>query len=128
MKNAFFGLLRLVPLALHAQTPTPATDTGQVRDSVVLQKTLYFNHNIARWITQSECYKMAVFIKNVEKYPDTKIRIVGWTDKNGSDELNLEYMMSNYHHYDVISRELVDYGQTKQYRSIFPAKAKISLV
>lgn len=91
MKRVFFSLLLLVPLVLQAQTTLPAADTGQTRDSVILQRTLYFNYNVARWITPSEYYKMEVFLKSVEKYPETKIRIVGWSDKNGSDELNLEF-------------------------------------
>lgn len=93
MKRVFFILLLLVPSALQAQTQTTllTADTGQTRDSVILQRTLYFNYNISRWITPSEYYKMAVFIKSAEKYPQTKIRIVGWADKNGNDELNLEF-------------------------------------
>lgn len=93
MKKTIFSLLLLLPFALHAQTPTSTVYTGQTRDSVVMQSMLYFNPNVYNDIPPSQYYKMAKFLNSIKKYNDTKIRIIGWTDKRGTEELNNEFSL-----------------------------------
>lgn len=95
MKRAVFSLLLLVPLALQAQTQAtaPTSGTCQTRDSVVMQSTLYFNPNVYNDIPPSQYYKMAKFLNSIKKYSDTKIRLIGWTDKRGTEELNNEFSL-----------------------------------
>ncbi|MEF9986812.1 MAG: DUF3575 domain-containing protein [Bacteroidales bacterium] len=107
MKNVVFSLLLLIPLALQAQVSFPTTAVGKTSDSVIMQSTLYFDYNVCDKIAPSQDLKVCEILKCIKENPETKIRLIGWTDAKGTNEFNRIFSLKRT---NCIKRYLIKNG------------------
>ncbi|WP_416980378.1 OmpA family protein [Alistipes ihumii] len=55
---------------------------------MALHTSIYFSRNNGEWIERSEYRKAGDFLHWALENPESRILLVGWTDKTGSEELN----------------------------------------
>ncbi|MEG0519253.1 MAG: DUF3575 domain-containing protein [Bacteroidales bacterium] len=107
MKNVVFSLLLLIPLALQAQVSFPVTAVSKTSDSVIMQSTLYFDYNVCDKIAPSQDINVCEILKRIKESPETKIRLIGWTDAKGTNEFNRIFSLKRA---DCIKRYLIKNG------------------